>query len=117
MCINNNFIEDQAFHITEKILGNSIYKVVRIEGSRSNTHNQKLNGENLITKLILEDENGVFYSIKPDQFGLMFANGEVSYKKYCRLQKKDDLKVISYSIIGMGIIISMMIGLMKLLLV
>ncbi|WP_264738018.1 hypothetical protein [Cytobacillus firmus] len=43
----------------------------------------------LITKVMLQDANGNHYSVSPDEAGLQFAKGEVTYKEYKRLQAKE----------------------------
>jgi uncharacterized membrane protein YebE (DUF533 family) len=59
-------------------------------------------GGALITKVILEDDNGRFFSVDPNINGLKFAKGEISYTKYNKLQKKNDFNmfVCFFGIVG-----------------
>ncbi|WP_394237541.1 hypothetical protein [Niallia oryzisoli] len=119
MCISNNFIEQQAYEITEAIRKSSTYNVLRAEISGGNSlefqkQNDHWNGKDFITKVILEDKNGFLYAVKPDYNGLRFAKGEISYKEYNQLQKKEDIKGFSYFFGIIGSFMGMMIMLMKL---
>lgn len=118
VCINNNFIETEAYRITEEIRKNSLYKVVELEVAGANNLSlQKLdeqwNNNDLITKIILEDKNRNRFSVNPDHFGLRFAKGEISYNEYNQLQKKDNLKWFSYSILGIGFLMIMLYIILK----
>ncbi len=118
MCITNNFIEQQAYEISKEIKKCSIYDVVKFEvlGSKSLAfHKQDIqwNGKDLITKVILEDSNGIHYSICPDHLGLRFAKGEISYKEYKKLIKRDGLKVYNIFFLSIGILIIGMYTMMK----
>jgi hypothetical protein len=112
VCVSNNFIEQQAYKMTEKIRDISLYKLVRIDysGGKSIILQKQIehgndccdiptNGEALITKVILEDKDGTLYSVEPDINGLRFAEGEISYNKYRKLQKKNDVTML-FSFIG-----------------
>lgn len=119
MCVSNNFIEQQAYEISEEIRKQSLYKMVGVDVSGNSgigikTEINQWNGKDLISKVILEDKNGTLFSIKPDQDGLRFAKGEITFKEYCRLQKKGDLQgyIFFFGIIGFFII--MMFTLTKL---
>jgi hypothetical protein len=57
---------------------------------------------------MLEDKKGTIYSIKPDHIGLRFAKGEISYKEYSQIQKKEDLKGFSYFFVIIGFFLIMM---------
>lgn len=107
MCVSNNFIEQQAYKMTEKIRENSLYKLVRIDYSggesigllkqdeRGNDYSDiPTNGGALITKVILADKDGTLYSVEPDINGLRFANGEISYSQYRKLQRKNDFTML-----------------------
>jgi hypothetical protein len=104
VCVSNNFIEQQAYRRTEQILENSLYKFVRVDYSRGKSagfqkqdehgndyNDRQTNGVALITKVILEDKDGTLYSVEPNINGLRFAKGEISYSKYRKLQRKNDL--------------------------
>lgn len=117
MCVSNNFIEQQAYDMSEEIRKNSLYKVVKVDVSGGDglgfqKQNDHWNGTDLITKVILEDKKGTIYSIKPDDIGLRFAKGEITYKEYSQLQKKEDLKGFSYFFVIIGFFIIMMFTLM-----
>lgn len=101
MCFSNNFIEQQAYEMSKKIREHSRYKFLRLEFS-GETRSGNQNGEALITKVILEDEDGTLYSVEPNPIGLRFAKGEISYKEYRKLQSKEtSLVFVSlFAIIG-----------------
>ena len=118
MCISNNFIEQQAYRISEEIRKNSVYRVVGVDASgvsdlSVNQQNDHWNGKDLITKVILEDKDGRLYYVKPDDNGLMFSKGEITYKEYGKRQKKEDVKGISYFFVSIGFIFILMITLLK----
>gem|GEM_PF-801980 len=102
MCFTNNYIELQAYEMCEKIRENSSYKVVKIVVKNGDfmeiqAENFHWNGKDLITKIILQDQDGNYsYSIKPDSIGFLFAKGILTYPEYKRIQKKEDLKGYSY---------------------
>ena len=60
---------------------------------------EQWNGQDFITKIILEDKKGALFSVKPDYSGLRFAKGEITYKEYNKIQKKRGWKR-SYLFIG-----------------
>ena len=71
----------------------SKYKVVKVEvfGGEDFEFPQQAeqwNGQDFITKIILEDKKGALFSVKPDYSGLRFAKGEITYKEYNKIQKK-----------------------------
>ncbi|MBM7607295.1 hypothetical protein JOD29_000532 [Lysinibacillus composti] len=115
MCINNNFIEHHSYQMSEEIRKNSLYEVVRVEVSNGNSlkENEQWDSKELVSKIILEDKNKNYYVINPDQFGLRFAKGEISYKEYKQLQKKEDFKLISFSVLGIGFLTGMMYVMLK----
>ena len=118
MCVSNNFIEQQAYKISEEIRKNSLYKVIRLDVSGVSSlgiqkQDDQWNGKDFITKVILEDTRGNYYSVKPDYNGLRFAKGEINYKEYSKLQKKEDLKGLSYFFGITGILIIMMVTFMR----
>lgn len=112
MCISNSFIEQKAYEICEEIRKNSWYTVVRVDVG-GNVLDGQWNGKDLITKVILEDTKGTYYSIKPDSNGLRFAKGEINYKEYSKIQKKQDLNGLSYFFVIIGFFVIMMFTLMK----
>ncbi|MDM5205381.1 hypothetical protein [Cytobacillus kochii] len=118
MCVSNNYIEQQAYEVSKEIRKNSLYKVVRVEVSDGSSdvfqeHDDKWNGKDFITKIILEDEKGTLYSVKPDDHGLRFAKGEISYKGYKQIQKKEDIKGFTYFFGITGSLIIIMLTLVK----
>ncbi|MFD2805750.1 hypothetical protein SAMN05216565_11052 [Litchfieldia salsa] len=66
----------------------------------------------VITKIILEGDNGILYSIEPSDIGLKFATGELSYNEYKALQKDGknklfmygSLSIISFVLVGWGML-------------
>lgn len=118
MCVSNHFIEQQAYQISEEIRKSSLYNMVRVVVSGDGgfglqqQHNQ-WNGKDLITKVILEDREGMLYSVKPDHNGLRFAKGEITYKEYCKMQKKEDLRGFGYFFMSIGFVFIMMFTLVQ----
>lgn len=113
MCVSNNFIEQQAYRISKEIQNNSLYKVVRLENTEGNslglqTQEDPWNGKDFITKVILEDKEGNLYSVNTDNNGLRFAKGEITYKEYRKLQRKENLKGYSYFFVTSGFLITVM---------
>lgn len=105
MCSSNNFIEQQAYEMSEKIKKDSLYKFIRVEYSEGEA--------GYITKAILEDKDGTLYSIEPNPIGVKFARGEITFKEYKKLQKRDTVNVMA---IFSGIIVlfgGFMFGFMK----
>ncbi|KGR80077.1 hypothetical protein CD29_03790 [Ureibacillus manganicus DSM 26584] len=114
MCINNDFIENQSYRIYEEIRKSSLFKVARVEFQEGYCWEPQFepiqfNNNDLITKIILKDDNNNSFTINPDDIGLKFAKGEISYKDYLRFQKIDNFKWIGFSILGVGILITMML--------
>ncbi|MCM3390502.1 hypothetical protein M3649_20660 [Ureibacillus chungkukjangi] len=118
MCVNNDFIEQYAYKMYEEINKSSLFTVVRVEGIEgtyltSQILKKRWDRKNLITKLILQDKYNNCYVVNPDSFGLKFANGEISYKEYEKLQKLDDFKWISFSLLGISFLCIMLYFLLK----
>lgn len=115
MCVSNNFIEQQAYKMTEEIRRNSLYQFVGVDYSdgegvgfqkqddnRVEHNGLQPNGIALIKKVFLEDMDGTLYSIEPNLNGLRFAKGEITYHKYRILQRKNDntMFISFFGIIG-----------------
>lgn len=105
MCISHNEIERQAYIMSEKIRKNSIYKPIAMElVGRTSLGFQNQSLEDLLTKkdlplvskVILEDEEGRRYAIEPNEMGLSYAKGEITYKEYKRRQNKESKLFIGY---------------------
>ncbi len=112
MCISNHVIELQAYQLSEEIRKKTIYKMKRVEvtdGYSLEVEKQGdyWNGTDLISKVVLEDSNGTLYSINPDDTGLRFAKGEITYKEYIQLEKSANMKGIIYlvALIGLSFIV------------
>ncbi|MDF2858301.1 MAG: hypothetical protein K0Q87_4152 [Neobacillus sp.] len=95
MCAPNNFIELQAYEMFEKIKKSSVYDFIRVDysggsvqGSYSQGDNTR-NGAALITRVVLEDKDGTLYTVEPNPNGVRFAKGEITYKEYKKLQKRE----------------------------
>ncbi|MBN8200052.1 hypothetical protein [Bacillus sp. NTK034] len=102
MCFTHDVIERQAFKICEEMKIHSIYSLVGVtttdgpirkiqENTSIESNFNLLPGEALplITKVMLQDANGSHYWVIPDEEGLQFAKGEITYKEYKRLQAKE----------------------------
>ena len=106
VCFSNNVIEQQAYIISEKIIKDSIYKPIRlvfIGGKSIEIQNYKSQGSSitgeeipLITRVILEDNEGLRFSVEPNENGLIFAIGEITYKEYKKIQHKESRQFIWY---------------------
>lgn len=108
MCVSNNFVEQQAYGMSEKICKNSLYKIIRLDYSGGGSlgfqkQNQQWVGDKeitgndtvLITKVVLEDKDGTLYSIEPNLNGLRFSQGEITYNQYKSLQKRETFNVFA----------------------
>ncbi|MFB3162752.1 hypothetical protein P5G62_017895 [Neobacillus sp. 179-C4.2 HS] len=101
MCAPNIFIEQQAFEMCEKIKQNSVYNFIKVdysEGSNQGFHSQDENTKNrsaLITRVFLEDKDGTQYTVEPNPNGVRFAKGEITYKEYKKLQKRETVNGIA----------------------
>ena len=75
-------------------------------------HDTLATGTALITKVLLEDKDGTPYSVEPNLNGLRFAKGEISYKKYQKLQRKNDVTMFLcfFGIIGFFIVLMIIAG-------
>lgn len=114
MCSSFDFIEQQAFDMSEKIRKDSIYKFVRVEVSESSgLHHVHDSNEcvqisetrhALITKVILEDKDGNQYFVEPTTDGLRFAKGEITYQQYRKRHKRETIKMVSFFFMGVGLI-------------
>ncbi|MEK4671171.1 hypothetical protein [Niallia sp. FSL R7-0271] len=93
LCFTNNFVEEQAYKISKIIKEKSVYKFDRVIYANNN-NDEYLDSEwdkkSLITKIVLKDNNNQEYVIQPNHIGLKFAQGEIPFKKYTKLQKRDD---------------------------
>ncbi|MBT2659630.1 hypothetical protein [Bacillus sp. ISL-45] len=104
MCVSNNAIELQAYHFFEKIQESSVYNIVRVEfiggtflesdqeGSLR-TEFQDIETIPLIKELVLQTKAGKQFIVEPDELGLQFAKGDLSYKEYL-LAKKDNSRAM-----------------------
>jgi hypothetical protein len=101
VCAPNSFIEQQAFEMYEKIQKNSVYNLIRVdysEGSNQVSYSQVnniRNGSALITRIVLEDKDGTLYIVEPNPNGVRFASGEITYKEYKKLQKREEVNGIA----------------------
>ena len=105
VCSSNSFIEQQAYEMSKEIKKGSVYKFIRVDYSEVEA--------GYITKVILEDKDGTVYSIEPNPIGVKFARGEITFKEYKKLQKRDTLNVMA---IFSGVIVlfgGFMFGFMK----
>jgi hypothetical protein len=101
VCAPNHFMEQQAFEMCEKIKKNSIYNFIRVDysdGSNQASYPQDDNTRNrsaLITRIVLEDKDGTLYIVEPNPNGVRFACGEITYKEYKKLQKRENVNGIA----------------------
>ena len=113
MCSTNNFIEQEAYVMSQQIRKETVFKCVKViysEGNNPDASTQILDSQDystvmepaLITKVILEDKDGTLYYVEPNPNGLRFAKGEISYNEYKNLQRKETINVFA---IFFGIIV------------
>ncbi|MEK4701919.1 hypothetical protein MKX47_20680 [Solibacillus sp. FSL R7-0668] len=113
MCISSNFIELQAYRICEAMKKQSMYKMVKLELSDDrfiapqNLENYE-DGRVLITKAVLEDNEGKSYTVSPNHNGLRFVQGEITYREYRKIEKGESIKVISFLTLLIGLTITTM---------
>lgn len=103
MCFSTNVFEKQASVISEKIIKNSIYKPISLDfigeknvGIQDFIFQENGGEQSLITRIVLEDNAGLRTSIEPNENGLMYAMGEISYKEYKKTQNQDSRQFIGY---------------------
>lgn len=103
MCFSTNIIEQQAFLISDKIIINSIDKPVSLDfidekNVGISDFTMKIFREEipLITRVNLENSEGLLISVEPNENGLRCAMGEISYKAYKKLQNQESRQFISY---------------------
>lgn len=115
MCFSTNAIEKQVYETTETIRDLSIYKFVRADVTGGKSQEFQNGGEHmgLITSVILEDRDGTLYSVEPNANGLKFAKGEITYKEYTRIQKRETVKGLSYFFLGISTIFVMGLAMVK----
>ncbi|MBD8071295.1 hypothetical protein [Bacillus sp. PS06] len=119
MCVSNHAIEQMAWDISKRIHDHSIYRVVRIDFTGGKSKDIQYTEENpfiinsgedipLITNLLLEGEDGTFYSVEPNLHGERFAKGEFSYTEYTAIQKEEKSKGLIY--VSISIIAFLFVG-------
>lgn len=105
MCISNNALERQAYVMCEKIRKYSIYRPLRLDfinGKSIELQKQQLEdiiiSEQLplISKIILEDINGLHFEVEPDENGLNFAKGAITFEEYKQIKSKESKMFIGY---------------------
>ena len=105
MCVSNNAFEMQTDKLSDEIRMNSVYtpvEVVFAEGKRVNIHDNPVLPAGFIKRIILKDKEGNNYEVEPSENGLSFAKGEISYRDYQLLQKKENRKAITLSTGAIG---------------
>lgn len=107
MCISNNEIERQAYIMSEKIRRYSIYKPISIEfigNKRLELQNQPLEDLAskeylpLVSKIVLEDGEGMRFDIEPTEIGLSYAKGEITFTEYKQMKNKESKLFVGYLI-------------------
>ena len=103
MCFSTNIIEQQVRIISDKIIKNSIYKPVSLDfiseknvGIQDFTMQSSGKEISLITRVNLENNAGLQISVEPNENGLRYAMGEISYKDYKKLQNQESRQFIWY---------------------
>jgi hypothetical protein len=93
VCVSNDAFEQRAYELSKEIQEKTIYNFIRVEGAGGkeialengcqSTHLE------LITKVFLEDDEGTVYCVEPNVNGIRFAIGEISFKEYNKVQRKE----------------------------
>ncbi|RTR28157.1 hypothetical protein EKG37_17805 [Robertmurraya yapensis] len=117
MCVSNNFIEQQAYDLSEQIRKNTRYAYVKtvfsVDGFVS-SNIQEGKELPLVSKVILEDDDGTLYQVGPSLNGLKFAKKEITYSEYKKLEKRESRHaILSFlgCLIGLGSIMVLMLKL------
>jgi len=107
MCFSTYEIERFAYEISKEVHENSRYRIVKMDilGGKNGSEHTNFNLEYseklpLITKLYLEGENGTVYVIEPNEHGLKFAMGKITYKEYKDLTRGENFKGLMYASIS-----------------
>jgi hypothetical protein len=98
LCVSNQFVEQQAYEFSEKIRGSTLYKFVGTVITEDNLIDgnvQKGNELAMVTKVILQDEDGNLYYVAPNPNGLRFAKKEITFKEYKEKQKNETRNAIA----------------------
>ncbi len=104
MCVSGNAFELQAYSFTEKISRSTLYKIVRIDFIGGNIieadleHLKHEGSLTLIKNIVLEDAKGKQYNIEPDEWGVLFATGEMTYNQYQRSKKLGTRKLLVFAL-------------------
>ncbi len=108
MCVSNHAFELQAYKLSEQIMKHTIYQPVKVVyfGDKEADANQ-ISATELITKIILQDNEGQVYEIEPSENGIRFVKGEITYQEYLRRGKKDIRNLITYSSVSIGFLFIM----------
>ncbi|WP_066059633.1 hypothetical protein [Robertmurraya korlensis] len=105
MCVSNHAFEFQAYKMSEQIINHTIYQPVRVVYfGEKDAYVNDINPLELITKIILQDNEGHYYEVEPSENGIRFAKGEITYQEYLQLGKKDIRNLITYSSASIGTI-------------
>lgn len=108
MCVSNHAFELQAYKLSEQIIQHTIYLPVKVVyfGEKEADANQ-ISSMELITKIILQDNEGHVYEVEPSENGVSFAKGEITYQEYVRRGKKEIRNLITYSSASIGFLFFM----------
>jgi hypothetical protein len=108
MCVSNNAFEFQAYKMSEQIIKHTIYQPVKVVyfGEKEADVNE-ISAIELITKIILQDNEGHVYEVEPSENGIRFAKGEITYQEYLQRGKKDIRNLITYSSASIGLLLIM----------
>ncbi|WP_226678930.1 hypothetical protein [Mesobacillus jeotgali] len=114
MCVSNNAIELQAYHFSEKIQESSSYSIVRVDfiggtfleceqGISLRSELQDKGNFPMIKNLILKTKAGKQYRVEPDELGLRFARGDLSYRQYLLAKKEKFRNMLWYTFVFTGL--------------
>lgn len=108
MCVSNHAFELQAYKLSEQIIEHTIYHPLKVVyfGEKEVDVNQ-ISAIELITKVILQDNEGHVYEVEPSENGVRFSKGEITYQEYLRRGKKDIRNLITYSSASIGFLFIM----------
>lgn len=122
LCFSNNAIEQFSNKMCVEIINTTIYRPVKadlIGGKVLDLQEPSTfmgNKQNLINCVTLSDKDGNSYTIEPNENGLKFARGEISYQEYIHLKTKSHRTFILFFLFITAVFFSSCWFLVKLLL-
>lgn len=119
MCVSTNAIEHHAINIYEAMRKQTKYKIIKVnfagnEIPINDPGTVALERLPLISSVIMEASDGIHYLIEPNETGLMFAKGEITYKEYLRIKQKAGRQMMGIFCGSIVLFLIMSLSLLKL---